>query len=78
MIVLRWSLGRHRVVPTKKEGARLQKVWKRWKERQGWRVSGNATNGYRAYPPGFVNDGVIDNQVGVVHAVSVRELPDRV
>ena len=34
-----WTWRKWRVTPTKKEAQRRQKIWKRWYERQGWKVA---------------------------------------
>jgi hypothetical protein len=61
-------------VKTKKEAKRVMKVWMSWYERCGWTVE-NRPKGDAAvaYPPGYVNDGVIAHQIGDVHAICLRD-----
>jgi hypothetical protein len=48
---VRWSLNQARIVRTKKRGHELLRVWKLWKERQGWTVRGAIGAGYVAESP---------------------------
>ena len=48
---VRWSTNKARIVQTKKRGHELLRIWKSWKERQGWRVRGNTGDGYVAESP---------------------------
>lgn len=51
---VRWTDSRARIVRTKKRGHELLMVWKKWKERQGWKVRGSAGSGYVAESPAGV------------------------
>ncbi len=48
---VRWTDSQARIVPTKKRGHELLMVWKKWKQRQGWIVMGNASGGFIATSP---------------------------
>jgi hypothetical protein len=50
--VVRWSFNQTRIVRTKRRAHECIMVWKKWKERQGWEVRGNASSGYIAYRDG--------------------------
>lgn len=39
---------RDRIVKSIARGERLMKLWKEWKERHGWTVTGSLSYGYRA------------------------------
>lgn len=51
MLVWTWQKGRR--FKTKGEAQAKLRVWKKWYERRGWRVLGNATSGYLAYSPDY-------------------------
>lgn len=51
MLVWTWQKGRR--FKTKGEAQAKLRVWKKWYERQGWRVVGNASSGYLAYAPDY-------------------------
>jgi hypothetical protein len=55
-----WTLGKHRIVKTKKEADRVMKVWKDWHRKIGWTVRGNL-----AYPP--------DDNVRALRAITLHE-----
>ena len=56
--ILVWTWRKGRRFPTKGAAMAKLKVWKRWYERQGWRVIGNGAMGYIAYAPDF--DPLVD------------------
>jgi hypothetical protein len=56
-----WTWRKHRIVKTKKRGTEVLKVWKRWYERQGWKVT-SCPSGYFAA-----------NAKGDRHAISLDE-----
>jgi hypothetical protein len=79
-LYLMWSWKRHRHVPTKKEANRLMRVWRAWYERKGWKVTGTASDGYRAYHPDHnVSDYSRHDWTQAypyAHAIALRDLTD--
>lgn len=51
--LLIWTWRKRRRFPSKKAAEAKLKVWKRWYERCGWTVTGNASRGYIAYAPDY-------------------------
>lgn len=51
ILAVRWTPSRARIVRTKKRAHELLMVWKKWKERHGWEVRGNASSGYVGTSP---------------------------
>lgn len=49
---VRWTLDKHKIVQTKKEGAEELRAWKTYYESQGWTVRGSGADHYIATPPG--------------------------
>lgn len=71
-----WHWRKHRIVKTKKEGDRVMRVWKRWYERQGWKVRslGHGNDGYLAYAPDYgIEDWNRHGPDGKVHTISLHE-----
>ncbi len=75
--VVCWTWKQHRRVKTKKRGNEVLKVWKRWYERQGWKVQSvyGDTEGYIALAPGYENvlhwNGPFPSDF--LHSISLRE-----
>lgn len=52
ILTFRWTDSRARIIPFKYKADEYAKVWKRWKERQGWRVRGASPNHIAESPDG--------------------------
>lgn len=52
-----WTWKKHRIVPTKKRGEEVLRVWKRWKERQGLSIS-RLGDGYVARREGALTESI--------------------
>ena len=63
-----WTAKKHRLVKTKKAGRELMMVWKKWYERQGWKVLPLA-GGFAARHP----DGERRHAVGL-HVYDIETL----
>ena len=49
IVAVVWTWKKHSVCKTKKRAHEKMRAWRKWYERQGWTVRGNATTGYIAY-----------------------------
>ena len=59
--------------PGRLQGERAIKAWKGWYDRRGWQVVSRG-DGYIAYPPDFDRTTPINSQLGVVHAIVLKQL----
>lgn len=66
-----WTHRRHRVYKTKARAQVKLKAWKRWYERQGWKVNSHAT-GYFAVSPDATLQGAAAKSTER-HAISLHE-----
>lgn len=71
-----WTGGAGRFLKYKKDSEGPMKAWRRLYERLGWSCVARGA-GVIAYPPGFDRTTPVMAQVGVVHAIVVRDLRKR-